>query len=157
MKKHLQYLVYLLKHKWFVYRAGRRIILLSTWRLIIHDWSKFTPAEWPAYVDRFFGSKVRSAVFDKAVQHHYAWNDHHWEHWLIPYPAYPLGREMPIQAVYEMVADWCGAGRAISGKWEADTWYKQNREKINLHPASRDLAEKVLYELCANLRGELDY
>lgn len=34
----------ILKHKWFVLLAGLEVGV-PLWRLIIHDWSKFTPAE----------------------------------------------------------------------------------------------------------------
>lgn len=51
---------------------------------------------------------------------------------------------MPEKYVREMVADWIGAGRAITGKYEAHSWYQQNKEKIQLHPQTKDLAEKIL-------------
>lgn len=38
----------LLLHKWYVLLAGR-IIGVSLWRLIIHDWSKFSPTEFFRY------------------------------------------------------------------------------------------------------------
>jgi len=41
--------------------------------------------------------------------------------------------EMPDNFAREMVADWCGAGRAITGKWEVWKWYEKNRERIMLH------------------------
>ena len=45
LKPHLRYLGYVVRHKWFVFRAGLRTGA-PLWRLVIHDWSKFTPAEW---------------------------------------------------------------------------------------------------------------
>lgn len=58
----------------------------------------------------------------------------------------PMPLEMPEKYVREMVADWYGAGRAISGNWEAYKWYRENRSKIQLHPATRVLVEKHLEE-----------
>lgn len=55
MSAHLQYLRYILRHKWFVFVAGWKVGA-PLWRLVIHDWSKFTPAEWTPYVRKFYGS-----------------------------------------------------------------------------------------------------
>lgn len=52
--KHWYYLTYLLKHKWFVFVAGRKV-RAPVWRLLVHDWSKFLPSEWGAYADHFYG------------------------------------------------------------------------------------------------------
>lgn len=40
---------------------------------------------------------------------------------------------MPRDLVREMVADWMGAGRAITGRWEAAEWYLANAQKMLLH------------------------
>jgi len=42
------------------------------------------------------------------------------------------------------VADWAGAGRAITGQWEVVEWYGKNRAKIILTPETRGLAESIL-------------
>lgn len=52
--------------------------------------------------------------------------------------------EIPEGFVREMVADWMGAGRAITGKWEVGSWYSKNQEKIELHPSSRALVERII-------------
>jgi hypothetical protein len=44
------------RHKWFVLLAGLKTGA-PLWRLIIHDWSKFTPAERGPYVRPFYGPK----------------------------------------------------------------------------------------------------
>jgi hypothetical protein len=33
---------------------------------------------------------------------------------------------MPEKFVREMVADWMGAGRAITGRWDVNDWYRPN-------------------------------
>jgi len=58
MKSHFEYLFYVLKHKWFVFWACRDFNV-SLWASIIHDWQKFTPAEWNPYRLNFFGQFVR--------------------------------------------------------------------------------------------------
>lgn len=79
---HLRYLVYLLRHKWFVFVAG-----LSTgaplWRLLIHDWSKFLLSEWSAYVGQFYSGKPDQNAFDNAWLFHQRRNAHHWQFWVL--------------------------------------------------------------------------
>ncbi len=151
MRAHLHYLSYIIQHKYFVFHAGRRI-KVPLWRLIIHDWSKFTRAEWGPYVRRFYGKQDNPLAiqqdFDAAWLHHQHHNPHHWEHWVLmkgknTYVALP----MPIELVREMVADWAGAGRAITGKWEVAEWYRTNRIKMILHPKTDDEISRLIEEL----------
>jgi len=44
-----------------------------------------------------------------------------------------------------MVADWMGAGRAITGRWETKEWYGKNKGNMLLHPETRKMVEDVLY------------
>lgn len=44
MKPHIQYLWYVIRHKFFVFQAGLRLGV-PLWQLLIHDLSKFSPAE----------------------------------------------------------------------------------------------------------------
>ena len=151
MRPHLSYLTYLARHKWFVFVAGLRVGA-PLWRLIIHDWSKFTSTEWGPYVRRFFSG--RGSVLDKSADpeefhrawtHHWHLNPHHWEHWLAIGDGNALQPlRIPEDFVREMVADWAGAGRAITGKWEVAAWYQKNAARILLHPASSTLAEVFL-------------
>ena len=56
----------------------------------------------------------------------------------------PVALPMPEHFVREMVADWAGAGRAITGSWEVSAWYAKNKEKIVLHPKTRCLVVILL-------------
>lgn len=58
----------------------------------------------------------------------------------------PVPLAMPERYVREMVADWMGAGRAITGKWEVREWYAKTREHIILHPATRARVEELIAE-----------
>jgi len=207
MSAHFRYLSYVLRHKWFVFVAGRRTGA-PLWRLIIHDWTKFLPCEWFPYVENFYGEPrigehvegvadnagfagivrekrpgalpnqpdcyidptygqprpfwawgfevdrpaVRQA-FDRAWLHHQHASPHQWQHWRLKEDS---GAErvlpMPEHFVREMVADWMGAGRAITGRWEVREWYAKNRDKIVLHPESRTLAESLLAAATTQLR-----
>lgn len=84
---HARYLRAVARHKWFVLVAGYGRVPL--WRLVIHDWSKFTPTEWGAYARAFYGApKTKTGkpegniAFDYAWLHHQRLNPHHWQAWL---------------------------------------------------------------------------
>ena len=164
MKAHLKYLKYVLRHKWFVYVAGRHLGV-SIWRLFKHDWHKFLPSEWNPYVAYFYGPTVAlkdtepddykywSAREPVCAAFNHAWNlhqkraDHHWQFWLITMDSGETQcLQMSEQATREMVADWYGAGRAITGKWEAEEWYLKNRDKIKLFPKTREIVEYIFEE-----------
>jgi uncharacterized protein DUF5662 len=138
--RHWRYAKYLARHKWFVFVAGLRLGV-PLWRLIIHDWSKLLPCEWFPYVKSFYGLQPRSdstkRAFDQAWLHHQHFNPHHWQHWVLREDSGDTKLlEMPENFVREMVADWCGAGRAITGKWEVGVWYRKNALRIQMNPAT---------------------
>jgi hypothetical protein len=144
VKAHVRYLGYVVRHKWFVLRAGLRVGA-PLWRLVIHDWSKFTLAEWGPYVRTFYTDRPREGEFDRAWLHHQHRNPHHWQHWLLQEDDGDLkALRMPHGLVREMVADWMGAGRAITGRWDVASWYEANAHKINLHPDARLQAENLI-------------
>lgn len=145
------YAKYVIRHKWFVFVAGLRT-RAPLWRLIIHDWSKMTRAEWSAYVHSFYGPRPRSeevkAEFRVAWLHHQHNNPHHWQHWVLREDdGDTIALPMPEKFIREMVADWMGAGRAITGKWEAKQWFSMNKHKINLHPRTRARVEELLRQV----------
>jgi hypothetical protein len=149
MRKHLQYLRYLARHKYFVFYAGVKWTKAPLWRLIIHDWSKFMPCEWLPYAEYFYGKgprNIRDGIkFDVAWLHHQHHNPHHWQHWILREDTGDTKYlEMPNHFVREMVADWMGAGRAITGKWAAKDWYEKNKANILLHKDTREYVEMLL-------------
>jgi DNA-binding transcriptional MocR family regulator len=149
MKNNIAYLRYLIRHKYFVFLAGRKAGV-SLVRLLIHDWSKFTFREWIAYREYFYGTRTEAVTeaFNRAWLHHIHWNKHHFQHWvLIEDPSSDeqiKALKMPEKYVREMVADWYGAGRAIFGKWGAAEWYQERKDKIIIHPDTRVLVECLI-------------
>lgn len=141
MRRHWQYLKYVLRHKWFVLLAGRKLgVGLLT--LIFHDWDKFLPDEWFPYARCFYkpdGSSQYEPIeaFTKAWLLHQNRNKHHWQYWMI---TWDKGNTeclpMPDKYRREMLADWYGAGRAL-GKPNIEQWYDDNRDNIKLHPETR--------------------
>jgi hypothetical protein len=52
---------------------------------------------------------------------------------------------MPDKYIREMVADWMGAGKAITGKWEVRDWYEKNKHRIRLEKQTRKTTEELIY------------
>ena len=149
IRRHIAYAEYIARHKWFVLVAGLRVGA-PLWRLIVHDWSKLTPTEWGPYARTFYaadGSKryKPDLMFDAAWLHHQHHNPHHWQAWILRKDnGATKNLPMPEPVAREMVADWMGAGRAITGRWEVNAWYWKNRETIILHADTRRLVEQLV-------------
>lgn len=173
MKRHWQYLKYVMKHKWFVFLACLELGV-PLWIAIFHDWDKFLPDEWFAYVNNFYGEPLviagrarwiergcpiganlrdieyeieaeRQDAFAKAWLLHQNRNKHHWQYWMI---TWDKGHTecLPMSDKYrrEMLADWRGAGKAITGKDDTRNWYLKNRHNMHLHPDTRAWVEQQL-------------
>jgi len=144
------YLDSALNHIRFVREAGL-MIGVPKWRLWQHDASKFSPLEFASYAINFFGDDLEKAAnklhFDYAWLSHQHKNDHHWQHWLLPYDnGQRLVLPMPASAALEMIADWMGASMAYTGSWDMRNWLEANMGKIRLHP---DTAHFVSSQLAA--------
>jgi len=162
MRKHFQYFWYVVRHKWFVFVECCKLGI--PWRGIVHDLSKFRWSEWKPYVDFFYGEcgvkwekerigcgdeieanrRVHKA-FDRAWLLHQHRNPHHWQYWLLREDngeTKTIG--IPFPVLKEMVADWRGAGRAITGKDDVKEWYEKNKEKIVLDELDRIQVEDLI-------------
>jgi hypothetical protein len=120
------------------------------------------PAEWGPYVQKFYGNwgsargfgeadAIKAVVdckFDAAWLHHQHLNGHHWQHWVLREDRGALKvLPMPEMMIREMVADWMGAGRAITGQWEVNEWYMRNRKKMELAPETRQVVEDLIVSM----------
>jgi hypothetical protein len=148
---YLSYLWLLLQHKWFVLVAGLRVGGIPLYRLIIHDWSKFSRAEFGAYARNTAvrqGKQPRTEAtdleFGLAWLHHENRNPHHWGYW-IPRSGKFANRPLAMPATYirEMVADWLGAGRAYEHTWDMTNWLLQTLSGMLSH-MHKDTAVAVL-------------
>lgn len=157
--KYLSHLKSLLVHKWLVFLAGR-VTGVPLWRLIIHDWSKFTPTELFGYAGNIGGvtSKERWA---KSWLHHLHHSPHHPEHWVLSWrgnpdfyneTGQPVARfvtvlPMPKTYVREMIADMMGSSKAYTGSWSIAEWLNQNGPDMHLHDETIVLINKVMEEI----------
>ncbi len=161
----IKFVLKTLRHKFHVIRFGMKT-KAPLWRLIIHDWTKFTPAEFPFYAVKACGGKVDEIDFALAWNHHHKSNPHHWEYW-IPVTAHNKstlpGNEplpMPEWAVREMLADWLAATYGEQGieiddpaNWE---WFqKEKTSKLRLHEDSWKVLDQVMSEYFSRCRGKI--
>lgn len=154
--KHLRYIKYIVKHKFFVFIACLKRGMI--WQGIMHDISKLSPTEWGPYAEHHYGDNPKikrdktgaynpldvSPEYDRAWLHHVHNNPHHWQHWVSPrsdgtYKVLPI----PDKYLKEMVCDFWGAGMA-QGKPDIIGWYKANKDSMVLHEESRKRLEELL-------------
>lgn len=119
MRRHLAYLKYVLRHKWYVFWACLELGV-PIWIALLHDWDKFLPDEWVPYARTFYkpdGSKqyVESVEFARAWMLHQHRNKHHWQWWLnagrVALPRTNImvwDRGNPSILIGERVWDWDG-------------------------------------------------
>ena len=147
MVSHYRYLRHVLRHKWWVLVMGLNIGV-PLWRLLLHDWSKFTPAEWFPYVYFFHHTtpEYRAAHFTnptkgdldflRAFNIHNKHHAHHWEYWVQVLAGGDVFiHEMTTPARLEMLADWLALARE-SGKAEW-AWWELNQDRILLGQHTR--------------------
>lgn len=152
--KHFKYLVYILKHKWYVFiECWKRGY---PWLGLIHDWSKFRWSEWFPYVDHFYGKEREEPdpAFSEACHHHQQRNKHHWQFFLsINRRKEITVMEMPPKYIEEMLADWIGAARA-KGQGGAHTpiWYDRVKDTLILGRRTHLWVEHAIDRLREGLR-----
>ncbi len=161
--KHLKYLWYVIRHKWYVFKACRSYDL--SWLGVIHDWSKLRPSEFFPYAEHFYGkgkdiSSGRNSTgyykptdtgdpdFDFAWLLHQKHNKHHWQWWVLPEDEGGV-KVLPVSPKYrlEMLCDWLGASAAQGHGGDLKSvaeWYRENGHKMQLHPDTRAWVVSVL-------------
>lgn len=168
MSKYSKYLKYVIRHRWYVLVECCKLGI--PWRGLIHDISKFMPDEFFAYTEAFYGKfgynykpydphhkdtkpedkdidmhKKVMDRFDKAWLIHQKRNPHHWQFWLLHTDDEGLhAMDMPDVFIKEMVADWRGAGRAITGKDNVRSWYTTHISDIHISTKTRKRVEELI-------------
>lgn len=112
-----------------------------------HDASKRCPDEYKAYDSYFYGDKDEDD-FNYAWLLHIHRNSHHWQHWVLVNDEDGIvALEMPEEYVLEMVADWWSFSWRSGNLREVFGWYEDHKDKMILHPNTRELVESVLGEI----------
>lgn len=150
----------LLRHKWYILRVGRQLGGIPLWRLIVHDWSKFSKVEFVNYARYKYGLKSVDG-WSKAWLHHLHHNPHHPEHWILSWRGDPdfyngFGQgvvpfitvlAMPEMYVREMAADMMATSKEITGSYDIGMWLIDNMPEMRLHFDTRTRLNYVLHEV----------
>ena len=141
-----------IKHKWFVLVIGRKMGLGLVF-LLLHDISKFTPAECFAYGRQWSGDAGDPEAYQAAWLNHQNKNKHHWEYW-VSRTGSGIGDsddymvEIPFKYLKETAADWFAASRAYEGHWPASMdswgWYQNNFDKVRVSGPTRRALVKMI-------------
>ena len=122
-----------------------------------HDESKYSKEEYEAYDKYFYGWNNSYEVyraFDQAWLHHQKCNPHHWQYWVL------INDEpddetltqlkvlpMPLNYIFEMIADWWTFSWQNGNLFEIFTWYGKHRDRMMLHYDTRMIVEDILQKM----------
>lgn len=160
-----KYLWYIIRHKWFVMIECFKRDLI--WRGLVHDLSKLLPDEFFPYMSWFYGiygikienkkdiknEGVRKHVkclndFDIAWLKHQHRNKHHYQYWFLRYDDGTIKYiEMPDKYRKEMLCDWIGAGKAITGKNDIKEWWNKTKDKKEMNNKTFKWIEKKIEKM----------
>lgn len=164
IRNHLNYLVFIISHKWYVFLECCKLGI--AWRGVKHDMGKMRPKAFREYSRRFAAGNDYASLDDvnylKVFAAHLRRSDHHWQYWCYPRNSGGL-RYLPMadNARKEFLADLRGSSRYY--KTDVKDWYKQNRMEIHLHAQTRDWLEERLEmksledDVCSNCEGTGHY
>jgi len=162
MIKYIKYFNYVIRHKIFVFLECCKLGI--PFLGIIHDWSKFRLSEFIPYAKHFYGGSrtvqnekekiegydksedTEDSKFNKAWLYHIHRNKHHWQFYLlIQDEDKDIVLDIPIRYRKELLADWHGAGKAITGKNNTEEWYSKHKNKYQFHPNTQKWIELQIF------------
>ena len=141
-KIYIEYLIYLIKHKYWVFQMLFEKGLYV--QAIMHDISKFYPSEFDLYA-RYYATKKRMNI-TKAWHLHLHRNKHHWQYWIfMDNEGNMQALEMPEKYAVEMIADWYAVAIVEGGMDKVPErvarWYYERAGKILLHQNTKRFVE----------------
>ncbi|HWR41016.1 MAG TPA: DUF5662 family protein [Patescibacteria group bacterium] len=150
-----RYLWYVLRHKWYVFCEAWRLGI--PWQGLWHDWDKLSWRQWGPRADilqqgsgqllgedGFFDQDKIPAELDLAWLRHWHDSPHHWQWWVMLLDDGQF-KVLPMTDDYrrEMLADWLAVSRTPE-RLDILPWYEKNRDRMLLHPETRDWVERQL-------------
>jgi len=141
MNKYINYFIYIIKHKYYVFLECFKMGLIL--HAFTHDLSKFMPSEFIPYAIKFYGNKpITEEIkinFEIAWLLHQHRNKHHWDFWI---NSQGIAITMPKKYIMHMIADWRGMSRVFGDT--AKDFYEKNKIKMNLHTKTIELIYEEL-------------
>lgn len=142
-----------MKHKAVVFRECWSCGI--GWQGLVHDLSKFSPAEFSSSAKHFQGNRSpieaekEDCGYSFAWLHHKGCNPHHWEYWIdFGNKGEIIADRIPKKYVVEMLCDWIGAGKVYAkGKWSQNDpldYYNKVRAGRYFHPETERVIVRFL-------------
>ncbi len=159
LKNTVRHFITITKHRLIVFKLCCKAGI--PWRGLVHDLSKYTPAEFWGSVKYYQGGK-RSPIpiqkqvegFSKVWLHHRSRNKHHIEYWYDK-DAPQKAPVIPYKYTVEMICDKLSASKVYLDKeWTNETELKYWREKERNREEVNDQIRKVLDEVFEQVSKE---
>ena len=148
--KHFKTITY---HKYLVAKGCFRVGLYK--QGLLHDMSKYSPAEFWVGVKYFQGNRSperEDIGYSNAWLHHKGRNKHHYEYWIdysiqtIPGGMAPV--PMPRKYIAEMIMDRIAASKVYEGTAYTDAsplkYYYKGTDKAPIHEETREVLLRML-------------
>lgn len=125
-----------------------------------HDESKYSPEEYEAYDQYFYGKEKTAEVkknFNYAWLHHIHNSPHHWQHWVLINDDPNNGEtilDMPHCYIVEMVCDWWSFSWKKGNLSEIFSWYDARKDYMKLSDKTRATVEDILAKIKSKLEEE---
>ena len=118
-------------------------------RVLTHDKSKYSMEEFNAYRKNFYPinnkeKEENKKDFEKAWEHHWNNNSHHWEYRQNK-QYFNINNDEEVLDVLENILDWIAMGYKFKDR--PTDYYEKNKDKIILCDKERAYLEHVLYDI----------
>lgn len=128
-----------------------------------HDQSKYSKEEYPAYDAYFYsGNKTAKVVeeFNYAWLHHIHHNPHHWQYWVLLEDDPAIGSfgkclEMPMEYIYEMIADWWTFSWRAGNLMDIFNWYETHKDTMKLGVKTKFVVVGILSNMKTILENQM--
>lgn len=128
-----------------------------------HDQSKYDKEEYDPYDAYFYGPEktpeVKSA-FDYAWLRHIHNNPHHWQYWVLleddpEVRSFGKVLDMPLEYIYEMIADWWSFSWRANNLMEIFDWYASHQDNIRLAMKTRMIVNELIGQIYKVLKMQM--
>lgn len=128
--------------------GGNELLETLYERVINHDKSKYSIEEFEPYRKNFFPINQKEKEenkqnFEKACEHHYKNNSHHWQYRQNK-TSFNKNNQEEILDVLENVLDWLAMGYNFNDR--PYQYYEKNKDKIILNEDEKKFLEYIIYE-----------
>ena len=138
-----------------ILELGNEVLIMLKQRVVLHDITKLMNDEFDAYRKHFFPINKKEKEnnlenFNRAWQHHYDVNAHHWQH---RRHKTDFDKKDPVQVVdvLENVCDWLAVGYTYKNR--PFQYYEKHKNVIELCPAEKEFFEYIIYSLENKVRS----